>query len=265
MDEFEYPRDFKGVWIPKSLWLNRKLTPLQKMLVAEIDSLSGKDGCNSSNAYLAKFFSVTEGRMAHMVSELRAQGVIEDVSFNGRERRIRIKADLSESNNAGGGSKQGRVVGTRHRLYRENKEEIKESQFLNLDSQTEAGLPFESEAFKNAWGEWEQHRKEIKKKITPTTRSKQLLQLRKIGERRAIAALNHSIEKGWGGIYEETNGKPLASTQTPSTPKEIPQEEWDEFMKQLVKDFPGVTPMPFYDHAITWAKDDFRKWRASRK
>ena len=57
------------------------------------------------------------------------------------------------------------------------------------------------------WAEWEQHRKEIRKKLTPTTTLKQLKQLKKIGTARARAALEHSIQQGYSGIYEPRTTK----------------------------------------------------------
>jgi hypothetical protein len=34
-------REFKGVWIPKEVWLNNELSLVEKALLAEIDSFSG--------------------------------------------------------------------------------------------------------------------------------------------------------------------------------------------------------------------------------
>ncbi len=71
--------------------------------------------------------------------------------------------------------------------------------------------------FKTAWAEWEQHRKEIKKRQTPLSVSKQLKKLSGWGVTRSIAAINHSIEKAYQGIYEsnETNKKPALSERNP--------------------------------------------------
>jgi hypothetical protein len=57
--------------------------------------------------------------------------------------------------------------------------------------------------FKEAWGRWTAHRKEIKKTLTPTTTAAQLKKLASWGVDRAIAAIDHSIEAGWTGIFEE--------------------------------------------------------------
>jgi len=63
-------------------------------------------------------------------------------------------------------------------------------------------LPFSSPDFLMFWNNWQEHRKEIKKKLTPTTKKSQLANLAEMGESRAIAALKHSIAGGWQGIFE---------------------------------------------------------------
>ena len=49
-------RDFKGVWIPKEVWLDTRLNALDKVILMEIDSLDqGEKGCYASNEHLAEF------------------------------------------------------------------------------------------------------------------------------------------------------------------------------------------------------------------
>jgi hypothetical protein len=39
-------RDFKGVWIPKEIWLDERLNALEKIILTEIDSLDATErGC----------------------------------------------------------------------------------------------------------------------------------------------------------------------------------------------------------------------------
>ena len=59
-----------------------------------------------------------------------------------------------------------------------------------------------TENFLKAWVEWQQHRREIRKKLTPLAAHRQLAQLEAMGEARAIAAIEHSIQNGWTGIFE---------------------------------------------------------------
>lgn len=89
----EFYRDFKGLWIPREIWLNPKLLPLEKCLWAEIHSLHSrkKKGCFASREYLANFFCVSERYVKKMLSRLRDMDLIEDVSFNGRQKVIRAK------------------------------------------------------------------------------------------------------------------------------------------------------------------------------
>jgi len=55
---------------------------------------------------------------------------------------------------------------------------------------------------KKPWAEWEQHRQEKKKPLTPLAKKKQLAALVEMGEARAVAAINHSIANGYQGIFE---------------------------------------------------------------
>jgi hypothetical protein len=76
-------------------------------------------------------------------------------------------------------------------------------------------------AFREAWKAWIAHRQEIKKKLTPTTASKQLKWLAAMGEDRALRCVEHTIEKGWVGLREPDtgfrNGKPtLLERQGPA-------------------------------------------------
>ena len=85
-------RDFKGVWIPKAIWLNPELSITEKCLLVEIDSLDNDDakGCFASNEYLAGFIGLSAGRVANMVSDLRKRGFVTQVFFDGRNRGLRV-------------------------------------------------------------------------------------------------------------------------------------------------------------------------------
>jgi hypothetical protein len=62
--------------------------------------------------------------------------------------------------------------------------------------------------FAEAWHDWHAHRKEKdRRKLTPSTEKAQLGKLRKLGPARAKAAIRHSIEMGYTGLFEpKTNG-----------------------------------------------------------
>jgi hypothetical protein len=69
-------RDFKGVWIPKEIWLDENLTWMEKLLLVEIDSLDAKDGCFASNDYFAKFFKLSKTRISDLIGQLISKGYI---------------------------------------------------------------------------------------------------------------------------------------------------------------------------------------------
>lgn len=83
-------RDFKGVWIPKHIWLDSQLTMIEKGILTEIDSLDmGEDGCWASNEYLAKFCQCSECKVSLAITKLAKLGYIRVESFDGRRRKIK--------------------------------------------------------------------------------------------------------------------------------------------------------------------------------
>jgi hypothetical protein len=86
-------RDFKGVWIPREVWLNRTISNNAKILWSEIWSLHDREsgGCYASNEYLSEFMNVKLSRLKEIMKELRDADLLEDVSFDGRQRIIRAK------------------------------------------------------------------------------------------------------------------------------------------------------------------------------
>ena len=84
-------RDFKGVWIPKEIWLHKDLSLIEKCLLIEIDSLdnSPERGCFASNKYFADFFQLSESRIANILTDLKKRGYIKQVYFDGRNRGLR--------------------------------------------------------------------------------------------------------------------------------------------------------------------------------
>ena len=70
-------RDFRGIWIPRHIWLDKKLKPIEKILLAEIESLGGlSDGCFASNQYLAEFLDLSKDRTSKLISSLKNKGYI---------------------------------------------------------------------------------------------------------------------------------------------------------------------------------------------
>lgn len=97
---YETVRQFRGVWIPKEVWLDDKLTYFEKAVYAEIDSLDGEDGCFASNKYLAGFLHCTERHVIRAIAHLKELGYIDTEVFDGRKRVIKICRIFSEPEQA---------------------------------------------------------------------------------------------------------------------------------------------------------------------
>ncbi len=70
-------------------------------------------------------------------------------------------------------------------------------------------LPFSSDEFREAWNDWEQHRREIKKPLTSLAIKRQFKKIKAMGEAEAIASIDRSISARYSDIYlPNTKNKP---------------------------------------------------------
>ena len=67
-------RAFKGVWIPKEIYLDNRLSWSEKILIVEIDSLDRGEGCFAGNEYLSKFIGITTTSISSSISKLVSLG-----------------------------------------------------------------------------------------------------------------------------------------------------------------------------------------------
>jgi hypothetical protein len=90
MLDMEKPsRDFKGIWIPKDIWLSDQLSLMEKVLFVEIHSLDNERGCFAGNRYFAEFFGLHPRRIAGHIASLKQKGFISVTIHNLNERVIR--------------------------------------------------------------------------------------------------------------------------------------------------------------------------------
>lgn len=122
-----------------------------------------------------------------------------------------------------------------------NKVEFKELIPPNLDT----------EEFIESWNKWLQHRKETKKKMTPTAAKEQLKKLGQWGLPRSIAAIAHSVSGGYQGIYEDKTkgGYPNQPPPQPAKPKE--HFDWQDFQATM-QGYEGYEQVPS-DFRFGWA------------
>ena len=197
----EQQRDFKGVWIAKDVWLDKRLNTLEKVILMEIDSLDNEErGCYASNQYLAEFCQCSETKISTAISKLINLGYLYIKSFDGRIRILKsrlsnferqdlknLKADIKKV-------KENNIVNNK-----ESKKESKKEKTYDevLEQITNADV-------KNTLYEFIKMRKFIKKPMTSFALQKMINKLRKLAETpdKAIAILEQSILNSWQDIYE---------------------------------------------------------------
>lgn len=83
-------RKFKGVWIPGEIWLDQRLSALDKVILTEIDSLDkDEQGCWANNEHIAEFCQCSKTTVSTSISRLVKLGYIEVEVCNGRKRILK--------------------------------------------------------------------------------------------------------------------------------------------------------------------------------
>lgn len=93
----EQERDFKGVWIPKAVWLDRRLSALDKLILSGIVCICAVDeyDCFASNKAIADFCGCSESKVTKSIFLLASIGYLQIKSFDGRERRVNVPPEYA--------------------------------------------------------------------------------------------------------------------------------------------------------------------------
>ena len=184
----EEQRDFKGVWIPKAIYLDNRLTALEKIVLVEIDSLDSASGCFCSNEYLANFCQCSERKISDAIAKLLELGYITADSFDGRKRVLRSRV----AKTARQGSKNCEADGDIHYISN-NKDNNNISPASKSGQRRKAAVNEDvEELFESLWRLYP--RKEGKRKVTNDAKNA----LAKAGFDKvaaAIAAYKEQIER----------------------------------------------------------------------
>lgn len=215
-------RDFKGVWIPKEIWLAEDIGWSAKMLLVEIDSLATNGECFASNDYLGQFFGLGKDRISRLVSELKEKGYIEvelvyKVGTKQIEKRrittmgYRRKClqGIGENTNTPHGEKTDTPIGENTKDI--NTDVINTSLINTREKKPAASTPAPELNFgaelQEAYSDWLKYKAERKEKYTPTGRKSLETQLlnnvKEHGEAAVAALIRECMASGWKGIIFE--------------------------------------------------------------
>lgn len=80
-------RNFTHITIPAEIWLRKDISMQSKCLWAELRSLHCKErgGCFASDDYLCEFMNLKRSRLHELFKELKDAGLMQVMSFNGRQ------------------------------------------------------------------------------------------------------------------------------------------------------------------------------------
>ena len=99
----ENKRGFKGVFIPKEIWISEELGIFEKCLFAEIDILDNEDHCFAGNDHFIKFMKCSESTVVRGIKRLEELGLItvkRKTTQHGTERTMTV-ARLSKRKSRG--------------------------------------------------------------------------------------------------------------------------------------------------------------------
>ena len=130
--EFDYPRDFKGIFIPKEIWLNDDLSAIDKIIFAEIYSLDveGSDGCYASNEYLSKFCKCSITKVSTSISNLIKLGYVKVAKSDGRKRFLKASLSKNERQN-----------------YKKCKSDIQKMKQSNIDNNISSDIDYKNSSY----------------------------------------------------------------------------------------------------------------------
>jgi hypothetical protein len=215
----EAKREFTGVFIHKVIWMDKDLSWMEKLFLAEINALDGKDGCYASNAHFADFFQLSKARCSQIIKSLEEKSFISiDLQRKGKlisKRVLRIlntpiKNTKYGSKNSKYGSKNSKqgikniIKGDTHIDNHIDYKSIFE-QFRKKYEGTKLGLDTEFKNFKTKHKDW----KEVITLLLPAHESE-------LHQRKLIAAKNQFVpnlkhlktwinNRSWETEYEETH------------------------------------------------------------
>jgi len=216
------PRAFRGVWIPAALWLSPEISPMAKMFLVEIDSLSRLEhGCIASNAHFGELFGLSTSRVSEIISGLRSDGHVLAHQMplpDGLERRqlhvvgVMAKAfgipnPPSEKAKPPFGKGEAPPSEKAKRTNTSTTNTIEEPPSPRKRGELVVAASLPSWLDPKAWAEWCQHRRG--RKWTDAAQAHSLRSLDKLRQQGNDPAevISQSIAAGWTGLFAVKGGR----------------------------------------------------------
>lgn len=254
-------RKFKGVWIPREIWLDPALTIHEKVMLVEIDSLDNENGCYARNQHFCEFLGVTERRVQTLIKGLKDKGLIDvtllreagNKEIKGRviniTRKCALFSDSEVVNKTAGGGEQSFVeVVNKASFGGEQKCAVSNTRLSNtLLSNTSKGAqakpadssPVFPDTFSPQLAEkvkdWVQYKKERREGYKETGLKSLITEIRhnaeRYGEQPVIDLITSCMAAGYKGIIFDKLKNSAQSAQRQYAPP--PQKSSNPFLEML--------------------------------
>jgi|TARA_R110000744_G_scaffold5909_1_gene20852 hypothetical protein len=184
-------RDFKGIWIPREVWLSTDLTLIEKLFLVEIDSLDNDQNCYASNAYFADFFGISKGRCTQIIKSLEAKGFIQiQLIRRGKEIKKRVLRVVRKLNTP--------LSKTKH-PYLENAQGNNTSINNTSNKYKQITLP-EDDPLLDLYKEFIDHRINLKTPLTQNAFDRFLITVQRCADELTVQpswVITETIDAGW--------------------------------------------------------------------
>lgn len=214
-------RQVKGIWIPIEIWKDPNLSWNERILFAEIDSLTSKDrDCCFSNEYIAELLGVSTYNASRALNHLIELGYVIRTRFDGRRRFIRsafsyMKEDtkaglpktaslpleeLPKTASQGCRKEQGCVAENSNIINNTINKELN-----NKKENVEKEIDFVNEDMREMFLEFLAYRKKIGRPLKPVSYRKTYEQLIELSNGDYVLArriIDQTIANGWQGLFK---------------------------------------------------------------
>lgn len=94
-----YSNNFKGIWFPKEIRLDKNISLIEKCILVVIEDLNKYNNyCTATNMQLANFLQCSQSTITKAISHLKKMGYIEEIKLRDTDpyRNLRIKSNIND-------------------------------------------------------------------------------------------------------------------------------------------------------------------------
>ena len=212
-------RDFKGVWIPAFIWLDKRLTAVEKVLLAEVDSFTARDqDYYKANETIAGELGCSVSSTKRAVAKLIELGYVERVAFDGRRRALRSQIEPAARSERSGSSLKWSQQTAQNEPAASSKRTASKTERKNKKkSIEEIALPWpEFDSVWSAWREYKlkEHNFKYKSAASEQVALKNLQRISNDNAEIARTIIEQSIANGWKGLFAPRDSGKKAAAPT---------------------------------------------------